>query len=63
MNSDQWDALTDEPAPIRCVTKGCENIVTFPDFELYCTNCLVAFEQERERLKKQSELQDVMVRR
>lgn len=62
---DDWKQTEpDEPnTRVRCASLGCENRVTFPDFELYCTNCLVKFEQRRKELAKQSQLQDVTVRR
>lgn len=52
MSYDSWKTTEpDEPwsRGQKCATRGCENFVTFPDFEAFCTNCLV----ERERKSRE----------
>ena len=64
-NYDAWKTTEPEPFErwVKCLTRGCDHAVTFPDFESYCTSCLVEHERERERLQRQSELVENLVRR
>lgn len=65
MGYDDWK--TTEPDDDRwyygvpCMTIGCQNDVTFPDYgEQYCTNCLV----ERERKsREETELANAVAER
>lgn len=56
MNYDTWkahDPLDDEDyrAP-ACATPGCENRVTFPDLEIFCSACLARLRQRSQELTK-----------
>jgi hypothetical protein len=63
MSYDDWKTTEpDEPwaRGQKCATRGCEHWVTFPDFESYCTNCLVEHERKR---KEETNLANVFVER
>jgi len=53
MGFDDWK--TTEPDEDRwepryqCQKVGCNNLVTFPDFEVYCTSCIAAAEERKRR--------------
>ena len=47
----------------QCLTPGCGNAVTFPDFESYCSGCLFKQGQQRKRAREQAQLVENKVRR
>jgi len=56
MNYDTWKAAQpdeDRWENLKCATPDCDNSVVFPDFEVFCTNCLVTHEHKRRILREQ----------
>ena len=67
MNYDTWKAHDprddDDYRGLRCATPHCENVVTFPDFEVYCSLCLLKQGERRTQLKAQLALTENRIRR
>lgn len=58
MNYDDWkahDPTDDEDynRPTPCATKDCDGTVTFPDFQSFCSRCLIRFDERKKQLEEQ----------
>jgi len=53
MGYDDW--RSNEPDPdhwergVQCAKIGCNNTVTFPDFETFCVSCIAEAEERKRR--------------